>query len=245
MDLFWALVGAVIGVPVGALLRPWAARLERGARAVQQDSPLLIHVERDPSMIWAGAPDWMPFSVYFPNVLRLPDPPAGRDEWLAWARRHGGVDASLTQLSVTLQAKVDAAVVIEGLKVRNDTRPVEQGIVLVRTTGGADLMPRQFRVDLDWESAAVVTFEDQGGNPANTPRMKIAAGDIERFHIWASAEQGWHDWTVELLLLVEGRRVVVPIDNEGAPFTTVGPHGLPRRMNYAGTTEVEVWPEDQ
>lgn len=225
--LLGALVGAAIGTPVGALLRPGAARLERAARTMWRDSPLLVHVERDPAVIWAGAPGWVPLASYFRDVLLLSDPPAGgRLEWLSWVKENGGVDAGLTHLSITLQAKVDVAVVVEGLLVRNRTRPVTDGVVVDRPAGGADLLPRHFEVYLDWGPEPVVTYVKDGGEASGVPCMKIPAGDVERFQIWAQAGQGWHEWTVELLLLVEGRRVVYRIDNNGSPFTTVGPEGL-------------------
>jgi len=230
-----AIVGAAIGTTLGAVLRPATARLERAARTMWRDTPLLVHVERDPAIIWAGAPDWIPFAVYFRNILATPAPPCGRIEWLNWARMNGGVDAVVTQLSITLQAKVDVAVVVEGLQVRNRSRPVLDGVVVTRPTGGADLTPRHFRVDLDWGPEPLVTYEEVGGDPSEVPCMKIAAGDVERFQIWAEARQGWHEWTVELLLLVEGRRVVYRIDDYGSPFTTVGPEDLTQLIATAGT----------
>lgn len=181
----------------------------------------------------------MPFSVYFREVLRLPEPPDDRGEWFAWAKKHGGVDVSVTQLSITLQAKTDVAVVIEGIRAKSRTRPVLDGYVVIRPTGGADLSPRHFSVDLDWGPEPLVTFYDAGGESAPMPTMRIAAGDIERFQIWAEAGQGWHDWTLEMLLLVEGRRMVVPIDDNGAPFTTVGDDGLPHLST--GPSADEPW----
>ncbi len=233
------------GLPLGAFLRPLTADLERRARSVWGSSPLLVHVERDPSIIWAGDPDWVAFSTYFRDPLQLDEPPADRTEWLDWARRRGGVDASQTQLQVILQAKTDVAVVVEGLRVRQEIRPVQGGCVLVRPVGGADLVPRHFHVDLDWGSSPLVTYRGAGsGEPEDIPRMKIPAGDIERFHIWAEADSGWHDWTLDLLLLVEGRRLVVPINDEGAPFRTVGSAGLPLLRNIAGTSTVDPWSLD-
>jgi hypothetical protein len=38
----------------------------------------------------------------------------------------------------------------------------------------------------------------------------------------------WHEWALELDLLVEGRKVRHRIDDEGRPFVTVNPGGLQR-----------------
>lgn len=234
--LLGALLGVVFGVPLGAFARPLTYKLERVGRRVTNESPLLVHVERDPSVIWAGAPDWVPFSLYFENISWLSPAPLGRDDWLEWARSHGGVDAYVTQLSVTLQAKTDVAVLVENVRVRNRTQAVTGGVILSRAVGGADLQSRHFRVDLDWGPTPLVTFEDEGDG-ATVPRMKIAAGDVEQFQIWAQAQSGRHEWTLELLLLVEGRRRIVAVDDGGRPFVTVGPDGLAVRVNAAGTSD--------
>ncbi len=240
VDVPELLIGGLLGVLLGAFVRPLSARLERLARSVWRESPLLVHVEQDPAIIWVGTPDWVPFSVYFREVLHLPPPPDDRTEWLAWAKRQGGKDVFVTQLSVTMQAKTDVAVVVEGVRAKSRTRPVTEGYVVTRPTGGAGLSPRHFSVDLDWGPDPVVTFYGDGGEPAPVPTMRIAAGDIERFQIWAEASQGWHDWSLELLLLVEGRRMTVPINNNGAPFTTVGQEGLTHLST--GPSADEPWP---
>jgi hypothetical protein len=176
--LLGGVVGVAVGVPLGALIRPPAANLERFARRLWRYDPLIVHVERDPSIIWSGEPDWMPFSLYCKDPLSLSDPPEGRDEWLTWGRELGCVDAYMTQLKVTLQAKTDVAVIVEGLRISHHKKPVETGLILTRATGGADLDPRRFNIDLDWRNPPVVTFVGAGGQPAATPSMKLSAGDL-------------------------------------------------------------------
>jgi len=241
--LLGGLIGFLIGAPLGALFRPPLARLEKAARRVWRQPAVKVHVERDPTIIWADAPDWVGFSLYFRHPLTLPAAPAQRDSWLAWGRQVGGVDAYMTMLSVTLQADAPTSVVIEELRVLHSARPVTDGLVLIRGVGGADLTPRRVHVELDSPDGPGVAFHGPGGAREPAPKFVLGPGDIERFHIWAEARTGWHEWTVDLLLLVDGRREVVTIDDFGGPFVTVGGDGLPQRMNLAGTSEWAVWPD--
>ena len=243
--LLGGFIGFVIGGVLGAAFRPPLLALERFARRIWRRPALNVHIERDPSIIWAGAPDWVGFSLYFSRPFELGPAPLGRDEWLAWGRRAGGVDASVTMLSATLVANAEVSVVVENLRVRSIEKPLSDGLVLIRGVGGADLVPRQFHIDLDGMTTPVVTFLDDGGAPGKPPKFVLAPGDVERFHIWAEARQGWHEWSIDLLLLVDGRREVVTIDNEGSSFVTVGWEGLPQRMNIAGSSEWSLWPEPE
>lgn len=224
--LLGAIVGILVGVPLGALFRPVSARLERLSRRIWRESPLIVHVEQDPTIIWSGAMDWVPFSTYFRELPDLSSVPMNRTDWLKWSKRKGGKDAVVTHISVTLQAKTDVAVVIEGVSARSTSREIEEGYVLTRSVGGADLSPRHFEINLDWGNEPFVTYLEGGHLPGETPSFVLAAGDVERFQIWATTEAGWHDWSVELHLLAEGRRLVIPINDNGRPFTTVGIGGL-------------------
>lgn len=242
------IVGLLVGITLGSYLRPFSARIERRARRDWAD-PVLISVERDPAIIWAGDPDWVGFSVYVddPGRFSNKDAPPGRDEWLSWARSLNAVDAISTPLKITIQARVDAAVLVEKVRVVGHRKvPLRDGMILTRGVGGADLEPRRFEIDFDWGQEPVVTWTKPGGEPGEPLALKLAAGDVEQFHVWANANQRgeavWHEWTIELHLLVEGQRVVHSIDNYGSPFITVSPGELPRRMNFAGTEQWEDWP---
>lgn len=238
-----ALLGLVLSITLQAYVRPFAAFMERVGRRHFASSPLLVHVERDPSIIWGGEPDWIPLSMYIDDPLRVAQiATEGRDDWVRRARSANAVDARMTYLKVTIQAKVDAAVVIDSVRVVSH-RQVEltKGVILVRPTGGADLEPRRVEIDFDWGNDPLVTWLAPGGQPMSVPSMKLAAGDVERFHIWAKANQEtaaiWHEWSLELGLLVEGVRQVFRVDENGAPFVTVSPGQLPMRFNAAGTSE--------
>lgn len=236
-----AILGVVIGTPLGALVRPHIAWLEKRSRRTWNVDPLIQHCERDPSIIWAGTPDWIGETVYIDDPLRVKGPiPPNRDAWSTWVRSHNAFDAYRTTLKVTLQARVEAAVVIENILVHvHRAVPVTRGAILARGTGGASVQPRRFSIDLDWGSPPVVTWHGQDESSPRPPALKLAAGDVEVFHVWAEAKQPiWYEWAFELVLLVEGKRVRRLIkQDDGSWFVTVGGDGLDMWMNYSGSTE--------
>jgi hypothetical protein len=241
ISFFTGLIG---GVAIQAYLRPLSARIERLSRRRWAD-PLIVSVERDPSIIWSGEPDWVPFSVYIDDPTRLPAAmPGGRQEWMQAARSINAVDAFSTQLKVTLQARTEAAVVVERVRVVSHKQaPVNQGMILTRATGGADLEPRRFEIELDWGPEPLITWLHGGPEARKPPGLKMSAGDVERFHIWAktsydSEQAVWHEWTIALDLLVEGVKTERTISDNGQPFVTVSRGQLPHRMKYG---DVDEW----
>jgi hypothetical protein len=227
VDFGDAVLGAVAGLAATVLFHPVAERLERASRRLWRVNPLLVHVERDPEVIWAGSPPWVGTSVWLPDHV-TEHPPSKCMAWSQWARRRSGHDADLTFLEITLQARKDTSLVIGTPIVRQRTDQVLGGRVLQCPVGGADLEPRRIELDLDTfgDDHALVDFIVDGES-SSFPTVALAPGDIERFHIWARARTGRHQRRLELPVLVDGRRRVVNVDDGGDPFVTVGSEGLP------------------
>lgn len=241
-----AVIGVAFGVTIQSYFRPLSAAIERRSRR-RWSSPVIVHIERDPAIIWRDAPDWVGFAVYVDDPARFVGPtPDDRTRWLRWTKERNAVDAWTTPLEVTIQARTEAAVVIDGLHLmRHRSIPLTGGMILIRAVGGADLEPRRFEVHLD-RDIVDVDWVDGGGQPTHPPSMVLAAGDAERFHIWATTDSQrevsvLHEWTIELLLLVEGTRQKAQIDDDGKPFVTVSAGNLPTRFNMAGT---DRWASD-
>jgi hypothetical protein len=223
-------LGALLGFAVGAVLaasgRPLTSWLERlFRRRVWRENPVLVHVERDQSLIWAGNPPWVGFTYFFTDTFPSEPPPEACVDWSRWAIKHGGLDVGLTMLEITIQAKADAAVVIGMPRVRTTQRSRPTGVVAVCPAGGADLAPRRFEIDLDtFDPPSISYMNAQSGEDASPPTFKLAAGDVERFHIWARASGGLHEWTIDLPLLVEGHRQVITVADGRGQFITIGSH---------------------
>jgi hypothetical protein len=135
-------------------------------------------------------------------------------------------DRNTTELVVTLQGVADATVLVQGLRVTTLERASVAGIVLQCPVGGASASPRTLLVDLDWEPG-VVTYQDRGGDSANPFSFTLTKGEVEGFYVSATSTRDACCWVAELLLVVNGKRRIIRLDDEGQPFRTSGSQGLP------------------
>lgn len=225
--LISGLVGALLGLLVTALLHPLAERLERLSRRLWGWKPLLLHIEQDRRLIWAGSPPWVPAAVWLPE-LPQDAPPENPDDWGAWARSRRGCDADVGMLQVTLQAKSAVSVVVDRPAVRHRRDDLDYGVILICPVGGADLLPRRLELDLDTfgGDTALSRFLDYD-EEAPMPALQLASGEVERFAIWARTESGMHQWQLELPLLVDGRRERFVVNDGGNAFRLAGAGDLP------------------
>jgi hypothetical protein len=241
MDWLWGtLAGFGLGAVAGPLVEPWSRRLQRFARKAARESPVDVHVEWDQAQVWAGAPPWVSFSNYFEGGLPSEPAPADGKEWSGWAERNAGSDWRLTMLVVTVSARTDATVVMDTPRVLATRRDVPLGVgVLWPAPGGADLNPRRYDIDLSAGSPPWVSFRDddapRNAQPKPAPSWRLGPGDVERLHIWAKAtDDAMYDWTMDLPLLVDGRRVLVRVSKAGQPFVTVGQRQPHRSLIWTG-----------
>lgn len=216
---------------VGALIAWAVAYFAPGAwsRLIRRPS-VYVHVEKDPAIFYAGGPNW-DASLFVLLDLADPsdvgEPPRGpcRD-WRSWLWPIGAYDAERTDLHVTIQGAADSTVLIDGLRVTSISRRPVSGFCLLCPVGGADATPRSVNVDLDWDPG-VVTYSDAGGEPTGRFAFTLTKGEVETFHIVATAGQAACSWVAELFLVVNGRREVVQIDDDGDPFRTSGVGSIP------------------
>jgi hypothetical protein len=222
LELGFLVFGAAIGFAVNEVLG-------RGVRAVERrrarSDPLVVHVETDPSVIWAGMPPWIGAGFLVPPDADVASPPAHCPDWRSWIHERGGVDESLTQLRVTLTARKDLTAVVDGLRVRvRERRPVPAWRSITCPAGGADISPRRAEVRLSDFDPPIVSWVDEGA-PIHVPTFSLTAGETEMLHVWAYAGDEWVEWTAELLAIVDGQRKVIEISEGGHPFVTTGAAG--------------------
>jgi hypothetical protein len=218
-----ALIGAVIGFVINELLGRGVGGLDR--RRARRD-PLMVHIETDPSIIWAGMPPWIGARFLVPHDADVSSPPIQCPEWRMWAHGRGGVDATLTQLRVTLTARQDLLVVVDGLRVHVRRRnPVPPWRAITCGVGGADIEPRRAEIRLSDFDRPTFTWLDQGGENDQAPTFSLSESEAEMIHIWAYAGDEWVEWAAELLVIVDGHRRTVEISDGGRPFVTTGSAG--------------------
>jgi hypothetical protein len=224
------LLGAVIGFVINEVLARGVRNLDR--RRARGD-PLIVHVETDPSVIWAGMPPWIGAGFLVPPDADVSSPPVHCPEWRTWVQARGGVDEASTQLRVTLTARTDLLVVVDGLRVRVWKRqPVPPWRAISCAVGGADISPRRAEIQLSGFDPPTFSWYDPD-DPIQAPTFSLSASEAEMLHVWAHVADEWVEWTAELLVLVEGHRRTVEISDKGRPFVTSGAAGAASRHIWA------------
>lgn len=220
------LIGAVATSAIGWAVAYFAPGLL--ARLFPR-GPVRVHVEVDPARMYAGAPPWVGSRYVFREGTAIEEvgmpPTSDCREWRDWAHARGACDGDRTEIRVTIQGLAESVVLIDGLKVATVSREQPSGLAIRCEVGGADITPRHLTVDLDWDPA-VVTFADGGGDPSLPFTFTLGRSEVEIFHIVARSSTVRCQWIAELLLIVDGRRQVFRVSDEGRPFSTCATTGL-------------------
>lgn len=224
----WIALGAVVGALV-----TWAVSFFMPGvyRHVTKRPALHVHVERDRAVIWAGAPPWVSYAFMIESPDVLGDPPSSFcPDWWAWAQSLEGVDAHETELQLTFTAATDTTVVIDAFraKVIKQSEPLPWTLVQCPAPGGADITKRGVEIDLDGFEPPTTRFVDQTFDTIKgAPTISVSPGEAEIFHVRAISRYSYIEWTAEALLLVNGKRQAVTIDDHGEPFRTCSARGRP------------------
>ncbi|WP_026918418.1 hypothetical protein [Gordonia shandongensis] len=213
-------VAFVLGA-VGGLKWPRIWRRVRGHSDVQ------VHVEQDPQIIHANAPDWVSFPQFVARRREaLPPAPAGKaTEMPKWAAKLDGYAAHNMDLLVTITAWEDRGVVVSALRVDAKACNLPEGYVLTRPVGGASMEFKRMEVTLSsW--ATNVLSKVPGGEIVEPFAFQLDRGESAQFHLIVHAngdesKVAAYEWTATLDLVVGGRHREVRIDNNGKPFILV------------------------
>jgi hypothetical protein len=219
VEIVSLVVGAVIGTVIGWMGSEFLPILWR---RIQQRPPVIIHVETNPAIFEAGLPPWIGYGFVFPGEGSPGPPPLGPcQDWWAWAREHGGIDAGTTKLRLTLVGDDRVTVLVDALQVTimHQGSPLT-GSHVVCPVGGAALSIRRITVDLDGSSQPMTTYIGDSGGLAARFAFQLARGQVEVFNIEAHAERSYCEWQAELFLLVDGKRKTMVIDDNGRSFRT-------------------------
>ncbi|MGQ2910792.1 hypothetical protein [Aeromicrobium sp.] len=205
-------LGLVSGVALAFLLtflEPVQRRLQQKGRAAFKEDPVYVHVETDRAVIWAGLPPWISGRYFFDKALPDDDPPDACAHWSAWSQERDGRPCGEFELLVTIQAKLDAVVVVNTPIVRIvESREVDGVTATCLAAGGASMNPRRFEIDLDGSDPPMVEYTDGGPGASGPVGFSLATGDVEQFHLWVRAEGRFeHTWSLELPMIVNGRDV--------------------------------------
>jgi hypothetical protein len=218
---------AVVAVATVAIY--WVvAHLTPGISAGVTHAPeLFVHIETDPTLVYAGAPEAVGASFVMPDdsVVSMPPPPGSCRQWRTWLWPEGAYDGGTTDVRVALRGNSDTTVLIAGLLIHLVERTDPVGHAVQCPVGGVGIMTRSLRADLDLEPC-VVSYRDHRGNVAKPFAFTLSRGEVEVFHITAATADRCQ-WTAELHMIVNGERRTAYLDDDGEPFRTSGIAGLP------------------
>lgn len=216
-----------LGAAIGFVVNEALGRSLRGAeRRRTLRRPLLVHVETDPAVIWAGMPPWISAGFLMPPEAEMTAPPGHCPEWRSWAHAQGGVDQRVTQVRVTVTARQNLVVVVDALQVKVHSRtPVPPWRSIICGVGGADITPRRAEIRLSDTQIPLVQWLDDDGSVIHLPTFSVSSSEAEVLHLWAYVGDEWVEWSAQLLMLVDGRRHRVEISDGGMPFVTSGSAG--------------------
>jgi len=139
----------------------------------------------------------------------------------------GAADAVYSDVMVSLQGTSNMATILQEARVRVVRRDKPAGVVYqdnVNQCGG--ITPAFFGIDLDQPDPKAKPLPGDDGKARPFP-FKISESDPEVFHIYGVTRSCDCRWYVEIVWLSNGVRGVTTIDEQGAPFRTVGTDGLP------------------
>lgn len=201
----------------------------RELRARIGDHGIDLNVECNPAnMDLTGL--HFPTSFYFPEDRDVPPPPSRIIEWWSWAHSAGGEDVGFTVVTLTIQASDDGPVSIE--KPRIDCIHEDRVTGIIRGPegmGGNGITPRWYRVELRGSGRVKPVYLHPPDE--RPPAFSIAKGDTQRIMILAQAmTAGRFEWTLDIPIIFNGRRLYLSANREGRSFVTIGSdeHGPPR-----------------
>lgn len=86
------------------------------------------------------------------------------------------------------------------------------------------MSPRRIEINLEVPCAQWVDVDSEPIEPLS---LLLGPGETEQFHIFVEAQSGRHEWRLEIPVLVDGKRMTVPVrDTKQLDFVTCGPEGL-------------------
>jgi hypothetical protein len=218
-------VGLLAGL-AATFIEPVNRWVGRAGRRTARDRGLAVHVETDPSVIWAGTPDWVPFQFYFPSDLPIDPPPPNPRKWRGWALAHGGCDLWESVVRLTIVGTAPVTVVLETPDVTVTSQPLVPGQKVLRPVGGAEISPRAYRVDLDTfgEQSPDVTLVDDGDSVRHDPlSFTLERNGVEQILLRVQSQRpSLYSWRARLPILIDGVREYVEVDDAGAPFQLAG-----------------------
>jgi hypothetical protein len=220
----------VVGLLIAAIVAVVGGVYALAAGALGEDTkaPVSMTVDVNPAASDPTELSISPVSFWFPRTLaglgRAPGsssaPSDSCRQWRPWALANGGYDAGTTRMDLFVQAHAGSAVVVEGMDVSVRRRPRARGVNLICPSGGATPNRRRIFVNLDRDPPqALYAGIEERPNPRPL-QFTLRETETEILEVSAYTRRCLCTWRGSLRLLVNGRRMTLPIDDHGEPFRT-------------------------
>lgn len=214
-------VGGGIGWVAKSMRQKWLSR-----------RPLDVLLDEDPRLIYVNYPNWVSFPYFFNRSKDEipPPPPGGPLAWWEWARQQGALPAAYSESQITLSSRTDSTVLVDSLEVKvteSEASPV--GTIVSYPVGGADITLRQISAKLS-TFASRASFVEPGGEEATGAFMfSLSRSEVGRVSITASPEDRntIYRWRAILNMIVNGKRVSIPVGGAKHTFSLHGGGGVP------------------
>lgn len=232
LEFLTGLLGLVLGLLIGAVLRPTLDGLTDWSRVRFKQHGVRLDAERNLALSRVYSPS-ATTRYYFESEGPVSDPPAQLDDWWHWAHSQGGEDVSVTAVVLTVQSTADVTVVVDPPQVLVASREIRHGIIRTpEGLGGGQVVPRRFYIELRGEGQIEGRFLDEAENEVEHPSFKMARGDTERIEVFAFArDDRRYEWRLVVPMIVNGHKVDIRV-NEKSPYVTIGPEGIPKTLMW-------------
>jgi hypothetical protein len=217
-------VGTILGLVVEHYRLPlW--------RMLGRSPDLNAHVEDDLAVIYLGSPPWIGCRFLLPTGSTMTTPPERCVDWWKWAHSVGGIDGDVTHLRVTLTGvHEDLTIVVDGVQARVESeRPIrsESWKHVVCPAGGADIVPRHLEIQFEPFDPPTSWWVDPFAETSRPAAFTLKRGEVERIDVIARSTAKDVSWTADLVLLVNGKRRLLPLSKKGEHWRTIGTQNIP------------------
>jgi hypothetical protein len=251
----WALgvgVTAVTAVVIQALTGAFTSLGSNLWAFVTGQEPIDVTVQSDPLSFardpLVGDPEYL--IPRPPN--QIPIPPGDAEARDRWAAGLGGVDATWTDVQVTVTGRSSEPVILTNLRIRLlQRRPPLEGTHIIYGEIGDTVYARWVEVALDESPPAITGSVDyREGYPGqphpDLPKgqkvnrdpivfpYRVSATEPEVFYIRATAQSCDCSWVAELFWTAGGEQGSTIIDDSGKPFRTTSCANAPAYASLDG-----------
>jgi hypothetical protein len=144
---------------------------------------------------------------------------SGQGNYESWARSHGGVDLSVSEIKLVVEGNSASLVRIINMQVVKQCQPPLSG-TLFYSPGAAQDTSIKLGFNLDELVSVARTYRDSvfGSSYFDNKTVSLKRGEQEVFQIRAETKRYYCQFELRLTIVVDGKTVNETVDDHGQPF---------------------------